>query len=41
MKNEIKNKNNLNIRFDSVDIQINSNITLTKFEEENKENVQL
>ena len=41
LKNEIENKNSINIGLDSVDIQINSNITLTKFEEENKENVQL
>ena len=41
LKNEIENKNSINIGLDSVDIQINSNITLTKFEEENKENVKL
>ena len=41
LKNEIENKNSINIGLDSVDIQINSNITLTKFEEENKEIVQL
>lgn len=36
-----ENENNYNIGFDSFDIQINSIITLTKSEEENKESTQL